>query len=186
GVCCFFLFFFSSRRRHTRFSRDWSSDVCSSDLYDLTDNLMYGAGANFVSASISYGGTDGLNTSIVTPNPAGTTFQIVDDEYVDSLRADSFYVEVIFMIDPNVLTQETADCDYTNNEGNSGLTNVATLNDAIPTQNDSVCAQIFLPAAELIKTIESGPTPTGNPLEYSITYAISVRDTAGIPVYYDL
>src|SRR5690606_39755928 len=27
-------FFFSSRRRHTRFSRDWSSDVCSSDLKD--------------------------------------------------------------------------------------------------------------------------------------------------------
>src|SRR2546422_6335341 len=25
-------FFFSSRRRHTRCSRDWSSDVCSSDL----------------------------------------------------------------------------------------------------------------------------------------------------------
>src|SRR5690606_41125471 len=29
-------FFFSSRRRHTRFSRDWSSDVCSSDLTDPT------------------------------------------------------------------------------------------------------------------------------------------------------
>src|SRR2546429_2732527 len=28
---CFF--FFSSRRRHTRCSRDWSSDVCSSDLF---------------------------------------------------------------------------------------------------------------------------------------------------------
>src|SRR5690606_39342205 len=28
----FSFFFFSSRRRHTRFSRDWSSDVCSSDL----------------------------------------------------------------------------------------------------------------------------------------------------------
>src|SRR5258706_7173543 len=26
------LFFFSSRRRHTRLDRDWSSDVCSSDL----------------------------------------------------------------------------------------------------------------------------------------------------------
>src|SRR5699024_12217933 len=26
-------FFFSSRRRHTRSKRDWSSDVCSSDLY---------------------------------------------------------------------------------------------------------------------------------------------------------
>src|SRR5690606_21196017 len=28
-------FFFSSRRRHTRFSRDWSSDVCSSDLGEV-------------------------------------------------------------------------------------------------------------------------------------------------------
>src|SRR5690606_39906741 len=28
--------FFSSRRRHTRFSRDWSSDVCSSDLVEGT------------------------------------------------------------------------------------------------------------------------------------------------------
>src|SRR2546422_1465147 len=28
----FCFFFFSSRRRHTRCSRDWSSDVCSSDL----------------------------------------------------------------------------------------------------------------------------------------------------------
>ena len=28
-ICCFF---FSSRRRHTRLRRDWSSDVCSSDL----------------------------------------------------------------------------------------------------------------------------------------------------------
>src|SRR5690606_40632647 len=30
--CNSIFFFFSSRRRHTRFSRDWSSDVCSSDL----------------------------------------------------------------------------------------------------------------------------------------------------------
>src|SRR3712207_8764750 len=29
------FFFFSSRRRHTRYWRDWSSDVCSSDLRDL-------------------------------------------------------------------------------------------------------------------------------------------------------
>src|SRR6266511_3180090 len=28
----YIVFFFSSRRRNTRFSRDWSSDVCSSDL----------------------------------------------------------------------------------------------------------------------------------------------------------
>src|SRR5258705_13726872 len=29
-------FFFSSRRRHTRCLSDWSSDVCSSDLYSAT------------------------------------------------------------------------------------------------------------------------------------------------------
>src|SRR6266513_3586499 len=30
-------FFFSSRRRHTRSKRDWSSDVCSSDLVKVPD-----------------------------------------------------------------------------------------------------------------------------------------------------
>ena len=29
------MFFFSSRRRHTRVVRDWSSDVCSSDLREI-------------------------------------------------------------------------------------------------------------------------------------------------------
>src|SRR5258707_8393137 len=34
------LFFFSSRRRHTRYWRDWSSDVCSSDLFS-PDKRLY-------------------------------------------------------------------------------------------------------------------------------------------------
>src|SRR5687768_17961051 len=38
----FFFFFFSSRRRHTRCSRDWSSDVCSSDLVSNLDNHFVG------------------------------------------------------------------------------------------------------------------------------------------------
>src|SRR5205085_3066818 len=33
----FIFFFFSSRRRHTRFDCDWSSDVCSSDLFSASD-----------------------------------------------------------------------------------------------------------------------------------------------------
>src|SRR5260370_18849042 len=33
------FFFFSSRRRHTRFKCDWSSDVCSSDLIPLLDQI---------------------------------------------------------------------------------------------------------------------------------------------------
>src|SRR6266446_7324483 len=35
-----FFFFFSSRRRHTRLQGDWSSDVCSSDLADISVNLF--------------------------------------------------------------------------------------------------------------------------------------------------
>src|SRR5947209_17458181 len=34
------VFFFSSRRRHTRYWRDWSSDVCSSDLHRLAVGKM--------------------------------------------------------------------------------------------------------------------------------------------------
>src|SRR5699024_11334116 len=37
------LFFFSSRRRHTRSKRDWSSDVCSSDLlFQRTYHVHHG------------------------------------------------------------------------------------------------------------------------------------------------
>src|SRR5256885_11971572 len=39
--CSRSLFFFSSRRRHTRLQGDWSSDVCSSDLF----SPAIGAGA---------------------------------------------------------------------------------------------------------------------------------------------
>src|SRR5690606_39323924 len=40
-------FFFSSRRRHTRFSRDWSSDVCSSDLLN-SESLIKITRYNFI------------------------------------------------------------------------------------------------------------------------------------------
>src|SRR3989454_10512018 len=39
---CFF-FFFSSRRRHTRLQGDWSSDVCSSDLFRCWEPAGHGA-----------------------------------------------------------------------------------------------------------------------------------------------
>src|SRR5262245_64723900 len=42
-----FFFFFSSRRRHTRCLSDWSSDVCSSDLWAIeagTPNVLFRRG----------------------------------------------------------------------------------------------------------------------------------------------
>src|SRR2546422_7431889 len=42
------VFFFSSRRRHTRCSRDWSSDVCSSDLLSKIVTKRPGPGGTLV------------------------------------------------------------------------------------------------------------------------------------------
>src|SRR3712207_5810078 len=46
-------FFFSSRRRHTRYWRDWSSDVCSSDLTAMI--LVVGIPAAYVVAIFRHG-----------------------------------------------------------------------------------------------------------------------------------
>src|SRR2546422_3872137 len=62
----FFFFFFSSRRRHTRCSRDWSSDVCSSDLIFATLSSMYLSPAS-VSGGTPSTGTVGLSA----PAPVG-------------------------------------------------------------------------------------------------------------------
>src|SRR2546429_6544437 len=47
-------FFFSSRRRHTRCSRDWSSDVCSSDLVRGVDSKKRQRGGVRRGAVVSY------------------------------------------------------------------------------------------------------------------------------------
>src|SRR3712207_7845493 len=43
SIVLLLFFFFSSRRRHTRYWRDWSSDVCSSDLDKVTEALRFAA-----------------------------------------------------------------------------------------------------------------------------------------------
>src|SRR3712207_6815658 len=47
---CFIFFFFSSRRRHTRYWRDWSSDVCSSDLSVYIVHVTCGLAADEIAA----------------------------------------------------------------------------------------------------------------------------------------
>src|SRR5690606_39290454 len=48
------FFFFSSRRRHTRFSRDWSSDVCSSDLLTCPSRASSRLGVGIAVALVGY------------------------------------------------------------------------------------------------------------------------------------
>src|SRR5256884_1066564 len=72
----FFFFFFSSRRRHTRCSRDWSSDVCSSDL---------GAAASQV-------GPEALSLATILNKelgmPLGKTTAVLDKAFGLTLRSE--------------------------------------------------------------------------------------------------
>src|SRR5690606_39103462 len=62
-----FVLFFSSRRRHTRFSRDWSSDVYSSDLSLDARRLAHDARAGHpVAVAAFQRGADALAAAIVS------------------------------------------------------------------------------------------------------------------------
>src|SRR5256884_6680015 len=58
------VFFFSSRRRHTRCSRDWSSDVCSSDL-EMTFTRFHD---QLDPGFLRYSGTPGKVPQLKIPN----------------------------------------------------------------------------------------------------------------------
>src|SRR6266511_5884992 len=78
-MICFF--FFSSRRRHTRFSRDWSSDVCSSDLPTPTVTGLNPAGgpeAGGNNVTITGTGFTGA-TSVVFGSSGATNVVVMND-----------------------------------------------------------------------------------------------------------
>src|SRR3712207_1181151 len=58
-------FFFSSRRRHTRYWRDWSSDVCSSDLLDTIGQLFGPVRGGLAYAVIFVGALLAATTGVV-------------------------------------------------------------------------------------------------------------------------
>src|SRR5215217_1570474 len=71
-----FFFFFSSRRRHTRYWRDWSSDVCSSDLTGPRTNL--GAAVVLPSGWFSRAA---LASGVIATSGGGATFPATWDMF---------------------------------------------------------------------------------------------------------
>src|SRR5258706_3220197 len=70
GLSCDVCFFFSSRRRHTRLVSDWSSDVCSSDLF--ISGSGFGSSPIVTLGGVVLGGVlvDSPGTSISAVMPA--------------------------------------------------------------------------------------------------------------------
>src|SRR5690606_40570457 len=76
---------FSSRRRHTRFSRDWSSDVCSSDLkkeivLELPESLKAKIGDAFVDFWIHGESAINITDEDIKQIKVKKMWEIVDDE----------------------------------------------------------------------------------------------------------
>src|SRR5439155_1946363 len=66
-----FFFFFSSRRRHTRWPRDWSSDVCSSDLEELGGEEASLFGAELFRMYSRYAERHGWRIEALSSSPTG-------------------------------------------------------------------------------------------------------------------
>src|SRR2546430_13376798 len=89
-------FFFSSRRRHTRFDCDWSSDVCSSDLFriaaaesDPTQRLTRGdeiGGHRMFSSTGSVDAKNSVNSREVSPR---SHEEIRSEEHTSELQSQS-------------------------------------------------------------------------------------------------
>src|SRR5699024_11616544 len=83
---CFYkiCFFFSSRRRHTRSKRDWSSDVCSSDLA-----VLFVAYLQFFGTALSYFQDVSFNTlnvyRVAIPAFVGMILMTFPDYYFDTI-----------------------------------------------------------------------------------------------------
>ena len=76
GGC--YVFFFSSRRRHTRFTSDWSSDVCSSDLAFLQETLSNAVKLSF--NQIDVDGDQSTNDTVVIFANGASSTSIINNE----------------------------------------------------------------------------------------------------------
>src|SRR2546427_1814234 len=98
------FFFFSSRRRHTRFDCDWSSDVCSSDLWKTPDQFELAAndfyfslkGPNYteVNSDIAFGSGATVDLSAVSNGSylAPANSPVWNDAYT-GIRATNYLLQ---------------------------------------------------------------------------------------------
>src|SRR5690349_21900486 len=84
------LFFFSSRRRHTRSLRDWSSDVCSSDLFTVASLIL--AGLSWWRFSYA----DGPTAVVVTRGLVSRTVRTVPNDRIRGVDVEASPLHRLF------------------------------------------------------------------------------------------
>src|SRR5690625_2670018 len=144
------LFFFSSRRRHTRWPRDWSSDVCSSDLYsfDIDEAWLVASyeaqrdayirfferlGLDYVIVSAVSGAMGGSRSEeFLHPTPVG------EDEFVRSPGGYAANVEAVTTVAPDEIPwdDDTPLWDIVPTPGAGTIADLITLaNEAFPRED---------------------------------------------------
>src|SRR5437868_9102355 len=111
SVACFF--FFSSRRRHTSSKRDWSSDVCSSDLAPLSIAAKERLAGKLIPVSVAAG------EQVVRAGDTGDRFYIVGDGELDveigddhkTARGTDYFGEIALLRDVPRTATVTATVD---------------------------------------------------------------------------
>src|SRR3712207_942737 len=114
GVCAYF-FFFSSRRRHTRYWRDWSSDVCSSDLQSASATTDVITGTTIGEGG---GAADTTTTNNVSNAVLGSLFLTAESELTSFNPINETYMEISFVSNITIMPPNTPTRINTTETGN--------------------------------------------------------------------
>ncbi len=157
--------------------------------FDLSDTLKFGSGALIQSVNVNYlgGGTEtltGINNALNFDGQAD--FLIVENEMLAVGATENWEVNVVFTVDPILLTTQSEDCTLEPGEAGTGLLNCAAVSGSVPMVVADDCSTIPVIMVEIEKSISSPPMPTGAVNEFSLEYIISVENTGNTIANFDL
>ena len=145
-------------------------------VYDLSDVLTFnGATVGAISApaySSSTGDTQDGALGTLAPPDGGV---IVTGESITAGGAETWTYAVTYTVTDDVIAQDCAD-------PNGGLRNSAALGGSLTGQSTTCTGA----AAVVIGKSVSGPTATGNPNEYTLSYLVTVQNNGTVTGTYDL
>ena len=162
--------------------------------YWLLDTLKYGDGAMIDSIQLSHAGTgvpagggiagDSINDmfdGVVNTNIVTDTIMLGVDE------TDTYTLKVFFSIDPSEVTEESRNCDDSDDAGdNTGLLNCVEVNDGDQTMSDTACTEIPDPNIRVEKMVMDVPTATDNINQWYLTYQVVVTNDGTAKGWYAL